>query len=282
VNGERWPQSVPRRLGALTLSSRGFLYNLRRNLASLLNPEAVPMPMRGQPFGAAPLPQRTAVSHDMFGAQLKALLAKSRKLSAGRINFIALNKVKKKLGARWQRVAYAAGAIACEVILNHLLPEDIYIPLRDDAFLIVLATLSERQALKQCLKVADEITRALIGDEVMREREVKTAVTRLDGTVQIKDAGLVLEEFALELSQAADNEYESVEINDPKTVATPADFRVLYRPMWSPALKTASIFYCAAEVRTGDRQQPYADAELVLRNSPSAKLEHVAARSIMF
>src|ERR1700737_313249 len=121
---------------------QGVFYRLRRNLAEMLNP-AAPEPVRAPraPRGLRPASVRGEAAVE---DRLRDLLgqASDAAVHAGRVNFISLDKLKDRLGARWERVAISAHRIASQTIERHLEPGDISSALPNFSYIIVFARMS--------------------------------------------------------------------------------------------------------------------------------------------
>jgi len=122
-----------------------------------------------------------------FLSHIRELLEQSPSLQASRINVIGLKRVKERFGAEWARIADRADRIARNVIERHLAPGDVYAKWGEDTFITVFARLSENEAHIKCFLIANEIVRTLLGEDGTEHLEIKTAVTRLDGSIQLEE-----------------------------------------------------------------------------------------------
>jgi hypothetical protein len=245
-----------------------------------------------------------------FLGHIRGLLERSPSLQASRINVIGLKRVKERFGAEWARVADRADRIARNVIERHLAPGDVYAKWGEDTFITVFARLSENEAHIKCFLIGNEIVRTLLGDEGSEHIEIKTAVTRLDGSIQ-------LEEIA-----AMDNLFESAEAVDP--MASPplgygpgddapsskpvdpgltlvpiererpapkpisgerpashpkidaersdilAGVDFVFRPTWDPTRNVLSTYFCIPQVRLSDLDGGAGDANLAVEGDADA------------
>src|SRR5205823_3410031 len=130
-----------------------------------------------------------------FLAQIRRLLESAPSLQASRVNIIGLKRVKERFGDAWKRVADRADRIARNVIERHLDPGDIYAAWGADTYITVFARLGEQEARVKCYLIGNEIVRTLLGDDAAEFLEVKTAVTRVDGSVDLQTVGSMAQLF---------------------------------------------------------------------------------------
>lgn len=280
------------------MSERGVFNRLRRNLADLLAPEQGPLhapPPPPPPRAAAP------ASEPGFEAKLKAMLLQSGSASllAGRVNIIGLQKIKERFGAAWEGIAERAERICRNTIERHLGPGDIYSAFGGLAFVMVFARLTPEQAKVKCRAIADEISRALLGDKGGDLLEVKTAVKRVDGTLDLESVALADQLFA-SLSTADELEFAE----PPVVAALPADkaapkrassaaerispqffanLRVLYRPFWDRARNVVSAYLAFAQVLSADGRAVLGEAGALLDGDPDerARLDDILCVRIL-
>jgi hypothetical protein len=258
-------------------AKHGVVDRLRRNLAQMLDPEVgASKPQRPTaPRSAAPPPTGAAPS---FGDKIKILLAQSGQtnLLSGRVNMIGLHKVKERFGDSWEKVADRADRIARNTIERHLVSGDIYTSLHRVIYVIVFARLSAHQAQVKCSLIADEIAKALLGEEGTDLLTVKTSVRAVDGTFG-------LESIKLTDSGASDSDLEFVEdeaeaqasdktASDKTRPPLPGKENVLahlsfaYRPMWDNARNVVSAYRCTAQMPSLDNGTAPVDAAVVVGN----------------
>src|SRR5690349_20091822 len=152
----------------------GVVDRLRRNLAQMLDPEiatakqqrAPAAPRAPAPRAPSPSPAAVGTERD-FGERIKILLSQSgqKSLLSGRVNLIGLHKIKERFGENWEKFADRADRIARNTIERHLVSGDIYTCLHRVIYVVVFARLSAHQAQVKCTLIADEIAKALLGEE---------------------------------------------------------------------------------------------------------------------
>jgi hypothetical protein len=281
------------------VAKRGMVYRLRRGLADLLAPE------RHEPLAlVAPIGSAAPPASPVFEDQLKAMLqhAGHRALLSGRVNFIGLQKVKERYGSGWERVAVRAERMARTIIERHLVSGDIYTSINGLTFVIVFASLTPEQAKVKCLAIADAITKALLGEQGGDLLEIKTAVTRVDGTLGLESISFT-DRLCASLEGA-----EELQFTEPPARAPPpalpaapppagkapppalpaapppaspapppagraprsprldplANLRFLYRPIWDRPRNVVSGYLCAAQVLSTDGSTVLGDAEALI------------------
>ncbi|HUH86222.1 MAG TPA: hypothetical protein VLX85_16560 [Stellaceae bacterium] len=271
-----------------TAAQRGIFYNLRRNIAAMLDPEQSAKPARAVRRERTPGPMLAPLAardDDDFETRLRGLLSENSEgaLLAGRVNVIGLKKVKERFGAEWDRFAVRADRIARNTIERHLTAGDIYTSTLGFAYIMVFAQLSPDQAKVKCRLIGDEIAKSLLGEGDGALIEVKTAVAQIDGKIAFQDV-LLKEVLATSLGddkdlelvdepaprrpvQAPDGQWEPIPAPARKQNVRGAqadlldDLRFVYRPMWDQSRSVVSAYYCVAQVPLADVGDARGDAE---------------------
>ncbi len=236
-----------------------------------------------------------------FLAEIGHLLKRTPSLQASRVNIIGLKRVKERFGDDWKRVAERADRIARNVIERHLDPGDIYATWGIDSYVTVFARLSEQEARVKCYLIGNEIVRTLLGDEASEYLEVKTAITRVDGSVDLQAVGSMetLFEGAEVISPLAPPSepvpaspgpadamgaelglsFMAIERDKPATPAEnpPASATDLligvdfvFRPMWDPMRNVIATYRCIPQVRLSDIDGAAGDASLAVAGDAEA------------
>lgn len=130
-----------------------------------------------------------------FLGQVRHMLQQTPSLQASRLNIIGLTRVKEHFGDEWKRVADRADRISRNVIERHLDPGDIYATWGVDTYITVFARLSEQEARVKCYLIGNEIVRTLLGEDASEFLEVKTAVSRVDGSIDLRTIGSLQQMF---------------------------------------------------------------------------------------
>lgn len=219
-----------------------------------------------------------------FEDRLKAMLQQSGHdaLLSARVNFIGLQKIKERFGPEWERIAGRAERIARNIIERHLLAGDIYTGINGLTFVMVFARLSQEQAKVKCLAIADEIAKALLGERGGDLLQVKTAVKRIDGTLDLQDVSLTdqpcaslagAEELAFVETAAPEHAAPASPLIVPLAARRPApshrvdplaNLRFLYRPIWDRARNLVTAYLCSAQVLSADGTTVLGDAEALI------------------
>ncbi len=252
----------------------GIITRVRRSLADMLRP----------PEDAAEVPRRRSnfwqladndhfIPENEFARKLQAIMAKSGSALAGRVNLIGLGKLKERLGtAAWERVADRADRIARNAIERRLLPGDIYQPWHAGTYVIVFATLGREQAQAKCALIADDIAKALLGEEGTNYLEVKTAVMQVDGSLDFVDTPAI--EHLLSPPEVEDPPPAPAASDTPPSglqLGKLANTRFAYRPMWDPSRSVISAYICQPVVPSPAGGDPI-PAEMVIAGDPDARI----------
>ena len=235
-----------------------------------------------------------------FLAHIRDLLERSPSLQASRINVIGMKRIKERFGDEWTRVADRADRIARNVIERHLAPGDVYAKWGEDTFITVFARLSENEAHIKCFLIANEIMRTLLGDDGAEQLEIKTAVTRLDGSIKLEEIAAIDQLF--ESPEAVDpmaspplgygpgDDAPSARPPDPGLALVPierdrpvpkaamdseranilAGVDFVFRPTWDPTRNVLSTYFCVPQVRLSDLDGAVGDASLAVAGDPDA------------
>jgi hypothetical protein len=266
----------------MAAARQGVFHRLRRNLAEMLNP-AAPEPVRAPraPRGLRPASVRGEATIE---DRLRDLLGQAgdAAVHAGRVNFIGLDKLRDRLGARWERVATGADRIARQTIERHLEPGDIFSGLPNFSYIIVFARMSPQQARVKCLLIAEQITKTLLGEGTTEQLEVKVAMARVDGRIDLKAISLADELTssldAAEAPELVEREPVTAEPLKPTAALSTAaaaskqdplaKLSFSYRPVWDKTRNVVSAFSCVAQVRLSDVGPAADDAAAMIGNDP--------------
>lgn len=122
-----------------------------------------------------------------FLQNLRHILAKNAgSADVGRINVIGLDRLKERLGARWEQVNDRVHALARSALQRCLQPEDIWTTC-GDKYVIAFGSLNPEVARTKCRMIAQIIESALLGEADGQSVAVATAVATVDGQVLLRD-----------------------------------------------------------------------------------------------
>jgi hypothetical protein len=263
----------------------GVFYRLRRNLAELLNPADEPVKAPRAPRAAR---HGVVRGEGAFEDRLRDMLGQSSDAAvlAGRVNFIGLDKIKERLGATWERVASSADRIARQTIERHMESGDIFSGLQGFSYVMVFARLSQEQARVKCLLIAEQISKTLLGETGTELINVKAAVARIDGHIDLKAISLA-EELTASLDAAGDLEFLDRQPIPPEPPARAAaalstaaaaakqdplaKLSFSYRPVWDKTRSVVSAFSCMAQVRLSDVGPAADDAAAMIGDDPEER-----------
>lgn len=217
----------------------------------------------------AAAPRQVTLPQD-FERGLRGLIASERTnaLQAGRVSVIGLDKVKERFGKSWSRLAERAGRITRNTVERYLLPGDIFTVFQETNYVIVFAQLDAECARMKCTLIADEITKALLGDEGSDLISVETSLAELDAR---DEAGAETWLARLLAGAALKPAAPEAEADQGKIASGPRLARrdaleglhYTFRPMWDTTHDVLSLYNCIAALPTTD-EHGYAEAELAL------------------
>lgn len=257
------------------MAKGGFITRVRRSLADMLRPaedeaeETAPRPRSH--FWQLAENDQILPEHE-FARKLQAIMARSGSALAGRVNLVGLGKVRDRLGPAWERVAERADLIARKAIERRLLPGDVYQAWHSGNYIIVFSTLGPEQAQAKCALIADEIVKALLGEEGGDYLEVKTAVVQVDGGLDFQDIPAI--EHLLSLPELTDTPSQTPTSNiQPSSLQLGklANTRFAYRPMWDPSRSVISAYICQPVLPSPEGGDPIL-AETAIAGDPDARI----------
>jgi hypothetical protein len=272
------------------MSRQDLLSRARRGLAHILSPdEEVKAPARKARPAADPNDGLDDSAN--FAARLKKLLADGMPgaTGSGHVCQIGFGKIKARFGASWERVADRAERIARNTIERYLTRGDIYGALEGPAYVIVFAQLPEEKAKTKCLLIAQEIAKALVGENGADVLEVKSGAISADGSYSVQE--MAIDDRLLQSLTAM----EQIEVPDqsgdpepasarqageatqssaaPRATAGPSDqfanLRLSYRPLWDRARNVVSTYVCTGRLPSSDGA--WRDGPAATQGNPAAR-----------
>lgn len=221
-------------------------------------PPVIPVPIDPETDGDA-----------AFADGARKILEGPEPISAGKLHFLGLDKVRAHFGDNWPKLSSRAEALVRRAIERRLSPLDVYRKTADLNFVVVFGSLSGREADLKCALIAEEITRMLVGDELGDGMlAVKTVATDLDGPEML---GRLVP--SLDIAQAIEAE---IEVERLQREAPPPDIsnedvsndplagiQFVYRPIWDVKRSAVANFYllpgkhlASGRSRSGDSDIP--------------------------
>ncbi len=215
---------------------------------------------------AHPAPARRAARTDRarlkrFEGRLRALIQAGSPLEplvAGRLQIIALSRVKERLGGDWARLATRVHRLTQQILERRLTDQDVYVQMAD-RYVILFARLSSVEATFKAQAITREIAALLIGElPEVDEAPIRVTVHEIDPAelgARPTLARLVarLDDVAGRLSEKTDNDWPG----DPHVAdRDPAGFD--YLPIWSRRGKAIVGYACSCRQGAGEGDEdPY-------------------------
>jgi hypothetical protein len=139
-------------------------------------------PEAGAPVRPRPGPSETA-RLERFESRLRTLAEtgeRSGPLIAGRLQIIALSRVKERLGEDWARLAAKIHRLTKRILERRLTDADVYVRV-GDRYVILFASLTAIEATFKAQAIAREITALLIGElPEIDETPVRVTIHEID------------------------------------------------------------------------------------------------------
>lgn len=110
------------------------------------------------------------------------LLNKSEYVTSGKLQFLGLDKIKKKLGRKWIGLQSVVYDTAEEVIANNISMDDIHFLYKEDSFVIIFTKSTMDEIKEKVSFIAEEIRQRLfaLDDEELKQIEVKQEVKKIE------------------------------------------------------------------------------------------------------
>lgn len=200
--------------------------------------------------------RRPAAESDLDGRVRALLAAGSPSVAAGRLQILALDKIRDSLGERWGGMAEKVHTLTSCIIEKRLASVDVYMRHGESNYVIVFGELTKEEAQVKSALIADEIWRELLGEGAPAEKlEVRTAVVSVDGSVLAESVDLNRVVGGALADAAARNDGEPVKRDGPtadkKEPEAGADGetarghrRFAYWPLWDRRRKALLAYLC--------------------------------------
>lgn len=197
--------------------------------------------------------QRSRQSFERRGQVLLTAKQKSNdKISAGAIELIGLEDIKREIGPAWQELAGRASSIAEEVIRGHLTNADVYTEQDDGTFILFFAEHTKQQASETARQISVEI-KSTVRKEIPRIAEslgVRHFATELDNDIVFTDdKDRPLADALFESLSAMRREAE--ETIQHRRSAILREARVVYRPVWHTGKRAIMLYRCMFDAQSG-------------------------------
>jgi hypothetical protein len=204
-----------------------------------------------------------------FADSARRILEGPEPISAGKLHFLGLEKVRAHFGDAWPKMASRAEALVRRAIERRLSPLDVYRKTGDLNFVVVFGSLGAQEAETKCALIGEEITRMLVGDELGKGMlAVKTLATDVSGAGTLRKLGR-----SQDIAQAIEGEVEIERLRREPPSPEPAgngttakdpldNVKFVYRPIWDVKRSAVANFYLLPGNYLGSGHWRYGDAEV--------------------
>lgn len=186
--------------------------------------------------------------------RLKAIASGSDSIGAGTVTMVGLDRVKAKLGARWDEVKDRVFFHADIALKNTLGENDVFIRMDNGGFILVFADPDPKYGERMAAKAADAIMQRLFGEEVQIAMRLQT-----------RPQAFTLDHQGLN-SMLADSRALFADASQQNASGEDDGVEVLYEPVWHIANR-AVIEYAARPYRQmadASLEEPFGSAETPL------------------
>lgn len=205
------------------------------------------------------------------------LFKKRDMITSGRLQFIGLAKVQKRLGKRWASLSRLVFDTADKVIDEYMGKGDIFIRYKDDTYIIIFAHASIEEGKVKASMISSEIQKRLfeMDEEELRDIEIRKAISKIK-TNFVEDVGFTnfLDSFTAEdipyeedvlLEMEENFSFDDIEapVTDvgaenykPKSTKQPEEFELpenihfSYLPLWDVSRNALTTYLCLGSVAT--------------------------------
>ena len=197
-----------------------------------------------------------------FKSRLNKILWQRQTDINDRVYLIGLERVRGKLGAKWESSQHKIHETVVSVIERRLTPNDFCVRYDAERYLVLFGTLGKKEAQLRCSLISQEIIEKIVGPETVSDFMAVNAVTvQDDGEVVLKELPSVrnlFEDMIEHLNRASDRA-EGPEQGAPTETVEHAfrgqeDIRFVFRPLLAVRTKVISTFLCVP-VRKLDRNR---------------------------
>lgn len=209
--------------------------------------------------------------------QVELTMAAGKSQTAGKMQFLDIERIREEFGDRWRMVADKAQTIVENVIRSRIGPADVMAPYSDDSYLVIFAELNEPRARLKTQAIAREIRERLLG-ELQLEEGVRAFVAEVP---EERPPGNVLEWLNRTVSATLDvAPQKPAKTGDGAAAKRAGEISACYRPTLFAAKSVISIHDChplrmddAGRIQAGVQAYPAKDPAVTFEID-RALLEH--------
>jgi GGDEF domain-containing protein len=181
--------------------------------------------------------------------QVELTMAAGKSQTAGKMQFLDIERIRAEFGDRWEMVADKAQTIVENVIRARIGPADVMAPYSDDSYLVIFAELNEPRARLKTQAIAREIRERLLG-ELQLEEGVRAFVAEVP---EERPPGNVLEWLNRTVSATLDVAPQKPgKTGDGAAAIRAGEISACYRPTLFAAKSVISIHDCHPLRMDGD------------------------------
>ena len=227
-------------------SKKSFSFTVRNFFGRLISGKSQPVESSVQNLYT---PRKTALSHEKkreLELLCEQLFKQKDYITSGKIQFIGLAKIQKKMGKRWEGLCRIVYEIADEVIASHLDQGDISILYKDNTYVLVFARASLEEGRTKATLIAHDIQERLFAqdEEDLKDIEIRKAVSEIKASYMTDNFSSDFLDALLEWEDDPEempDEDEEIPVIDPLEVEAVAKRTVAKRD--EPAELTGTLFY---------------------------------------
>lgn len=184
---------------------------------------------------------------ESFEACAAEILGGHVPVTAGKLHLISFAAIQDHFGVDWPHMAPKAEGLMRRAIERRLLPSDVYRKGADLDFVILFPSLSPQEGRLKCAQIAEEITRALVGELGAEVAQVDAGAAIVDSKAMlaiVQQGGDLAEAIAGEIAKSV-----SIPAKDGERSSALDHVRFLFRPIWDVKRNAVFNFLCVPMVK---------------------------------
>jgi hypothetical protein len=217
--------------------------------------------------------QLTPKKQEKLEELCKQLFKQKELITSGKLQLIGLQKIKKRMGKKWQGLSRIVYETTESVIDEHMGKGDIFIRYKDDSYVIIFAHADPGEARLKAAIIAKEIQDRLfaLDEEELRDLEIRQAIGQIK-TDMFMEAGFLDDMSAMDSMfddleddpdlledegdpladvKAVEIETETQSKETPATIGELSDdisnIEITYLPLWDTKRGALSTYLCLAK-----------------------------------
>jgi hypothetical protein len=221
----------------------------------------------------------------------RQLLNNKNLVASGRIQFVGLEQIKKKMGKKWSGLSAFVYEITEEIISKHIEKTDLFLGYKDDSYAIIFTKASLDEAKEKTIQIATEIQQRLftLDEAELKKIEVRNTVKKIKVTSFLEGAfpempdngiseDMLFKAKGMDIASSySDKTNVMADGYRKKTVANregiSEDLNYMYVPLWEVKRAALTTYICLSSSAHSEKKSFYAYHELYAGKSKAQTTE---------